>query len=593
MENYTKAVSRVPPEGLWESERDRLDTYGIIYSKEFIPAADPDSVIGAGQGKTPAVRCRCSACGEEFYRPWARTAGPDGAAYGFIETGSGGVFLVGSGDSMECPVCGTHCCVKCASRIRSDINAGTRAFITAETGAMSAQLLPGNDGERPLVLICWKLRRYCTHTGGDLKVILPADAYVFAPDGRSKLTGSHRSYSGTAGYFMVYKSKWDQPKDWHSDWGRQDRIYGLTPELTEKSCLRNSRLWEYMQDAGINSAYPVEYLSLWQEHPQVENLAAQGAGYLLSELTAERNTVRDREDNRRGLFTYDLIDFGQRRPSAMLGLTREEFRRMTGHKWSAGLLRLYLARKRAGELLTDEDIENVFMLGGDLELGKMHYPPGAGAGKAARYLLRQIECAEYRYDHEIDEYCDPEEYYQISAGLLRDYWDMAGHCGWDLRDPAVRWPKDLEAAHDRAAEAERTILDRQSAALFRKRYKELKKYSFAHGGIRISPCATQDQLTREGSTLHHCVAGYAHRVARGETSIFFIRREKAPRTPWYTLEFDEKNLVVRQNRGKRNCARTPEVKAFEQLWLSWIHDGCPRDGQGEPVINDNREAATA
>ena len=32
---------------------------------------------------------------------------------------------------------------------------------------------------------------------------------------------------------------------------------------------------------------------------------------------------------------------------------------------------------------------------------------------------------------------------------------------------------------------------------------------------------------------------------------------------------------------------------FEQLWLSWIHDGCPRDGQGEPVINDNREAATA
>ena len=40
--------------------------------------------------------------------------------------------------------------------------------------------------------------------------------------------------------------------------------------------------------------------------------------------------------------------------------------------------------------------------------------------------------------------------------------------------------------------------------------------------------------------------------------------------PFFTLEFDEKTKTVRQNRGLRNCARTPEVNAFEKAWLDHI-----------------------
>ena len=53
-------------------------------------------------------------------------------------------------------------------------------------------------------------------------------------------------------------------------------------------------------------------------------------------------------------------------------------------------------------------------------------------------------------------------------------------------------------------------------------------------------------------------------------NIFFIRQKEAPEKPFYTLELDEKNLTVRQNRGLRNCDRTPEVITFEAEFLKHL-----------------------
>ena len=38
----------------------------------------------------------------------------------------------------------------------------------------------------------------------------------------------------------------------------------------------------------------------------------------------------------------------------------------------------------------------------------------------------------------------------------------------------------------------------------------------------------------------------------------------------YVEQLDEKALVVRQNRGKHNCARTEDVQAFEDAWMAWL-----------------------
>ncbi len=158
---------------------------------------------------------------------------------------------------------------------------------------------------------------------------------------------------------------------------------------------------------------------------------------------------------------------------------------------------------------------------------------------------------------------------------------MAAADGRDLNDNLVRWPRDLTAAHNRQIEERRALHDREEAerrerkkaeraGLFAKRAAELEWLSFEIGGLLIRPCVDEDALIQEGRALHHCVASYAQRHAEGQTAILFIRQAEAPDKPFFTLEFDERSLQVLQNRGLRNCKRTPEVEAFEKAWLDRV-----------------------
>ena len=164
---------------------------------------------------------------------------------------------------------------------------------------------------------------------------------------------------------------------------------------------------------------------------------------------------------------------------------------------------------------------------------------------------------------------------------LRDYRNMAQNAGWDMTDNLVQWPRNLTAAHNRYVEERRTLMERQDAErrameraerhyLFTQRATALEWLSFEADGLLIRPCANEDELIQEGHELHHCVSSYAKSHAEGKTAILFIRQAKAPDKPFFTLEFDEKNLTVVQNRGLRNCGRTPEVAAFEKAWLEQI-----------------------
>ena len=78
-----------------------------------------------------------------------------------------------------------------------------------------------------------------------------------------------------------------------------------------------------------------------------------------------------------------------------------------------------------------------------------------------------------------------------------------------------------------------------------------------------------EELYQEGQKLHHCVYSYLERFVTGKTAILLIRKADDPDTPFYTLELNEADMFVCQNRGLRNCAKTPEVQAFEDKWLDW------------------------
>ncbi len=403
---------------------------------------------------------------------------------------------------------------------------------------------------------------------------VPAEAYVFTASDCFQLMGWRKGYSGAAGYFIQYGASWRQPKRWRERWGWENGIFGLTPELIDRSCLPHCKLDVYMAERPGATHYPVAYLRLYQRHPNVEAVLLHGLPRVLDGLIrAKAGTKSWVETNEQGLMELPEIDWAQTRPAQMLGLTKEELRMGRAQDWETLFWGLLVGTKRAGELLTAEDIQNAFYLG-DEHLSMLI--PWGQVGKSIRYLLRQCEMLSSEVD---DAGADPTP----DAQILADYWIMTEAVGRNLADPSVRYPQDLIAAHDRAMDLMRQKAGETMAELFRIRRRVLKKYAFISNGLLIRPAATQWELTAEGDALHHCVGIYGERHAKGQTAIFFIRRVSRAKEPYFTLELDERLLEVRQNRGNHNCPRTPEVEAFEKEWLVWVRAGAPRDRNGRPV----------
>ena len=576
MKDVRKLVPRTPPEGLleWAAERHKeLDQDGLLIETEWAQDWSLEVMLDewAENRKVRAIRATCSACKESGLL-WR---GRDGRGeWGFIHPGTWtegeGGEVCADGDKTTCPWCGESVIVRRKADVRKK-----GWFVAAERHVMSASVL-GKD--RLLTLTGWTVQRRITAAAERQLVAIPAEAYVFSADDCAQLMGWVNSYSGTAGYFVQYSRSWRQPGDWRERWGEEENIYGLTPELVASSCLPHCKLVEYMANRiPMGRRYPVAYLRLYQRHPNVESILLHGLPQVLDELIIEQTDGADwSKKNRKAELELPEIRWEETRSAQMLGLNRDELVTARKRGWGVLFWRLFTRAKAAGERLTDADITHAFYLGDEDILELVGRGP---VGKSMRYLLRQIEQVGVEPEDE-----DPQPEGVIDVSILLDYWRMAELVGRDLADPAVRWPENLLEAHDRMSATAEQFEAQEVAVKFRIRRKQLARYAFQWRGLLIRPAASQRELVAEGDALHHCVGTYAKDHANGKTAIFFIRRAKAPRKSFYTLELNEGKLVVRQNRGRRNCARTKEVEELEAVWLAWLKAGAPRDAKGRPVV---------
>lgn len=574
MEDIRGLVPREPPEGFldWAEKTlaAELDTHGLIYEQTWVEDWGLEVLLDewAGPKKRRMVRIRCSFCGHEellYYGRGQRDYGFIPAeTYSEVEGGS----VAENGDALLCPCCQ----VPVQARKRADVRK-KGWYAPSETRAMSASVV-GRD--RLLVLTAWVIQRRVYEDAREALAAIPAEAYVFSDADCAQLMGWCNAYSGTAGYFVQYTRAWRQPKDWSERWGAEGHIFGLTPELVAESCLPHCKLDVYMEPRPGARHFPVAWLRLCQAHPNAEAALVHGLPRVLDDLI-QANTREDLwEHNKRGRLELPELDWEQTRPAQMLRITKDELRMAREQDWGVLFWELYRRSKEAGEVLTEQDICNAFCLGDD-RVGDL---VGRGpVSKSIRYLLRQCEQTEVEDEDE-----DPPPYGIPDVQTLTDYWDMAAKLGWDLTNGRVRFPRNLIAAHDEASVQMSQKEEAGRAHLFRVRRRQLSRWSFAADGLLIRPAASQQELTDEGKRLDHCVGTYGQKHANGKTAIFFIRRKARPKEPFYTLELDEAKLEVRQNRGRRNCPRTPEVRAFEDLWLSWVRFGAPRDERGKPVV---------
>ena len=562
IKDYGPLLPTSAPEGTIE--------YCVAHSKQLqreylIYRADYEQVIndsGDGYKTQKIVKAVCSHCGNTIYAQWIPGGGCSGAwqraPFGFVHPDTHERLI--NGDHCLCPQCGAEAEVRHIGNISSHTNT-----IEMVDKCLTVMVCEGKPA-----LLSWFVHRYIDKAGQSSYATSANEGCVV--DGKAMYR-----VSGVRNYFctFVYSKEWTQRKKWSDEAGDQPIVAPFDPNLLDGTELENAKLAEYIAACRDLPCYPISYARLYQKHPTVENLVQQGAGDILTEKIAEY-----RQDYRLSYYGYATqnersnlpqlkgVDWKKKRPAQMLGLSKTEFELCKKEGWTNAMLEIYKALREAEPVDAERDMPLVAACGvktAEVLLNATELRREVKVLRCLRYLQKQQSISTITVD----------------GRYLHDYWKMCVDINENIDDPGVRFPKNLVTAHDRAQKELQEIRDRialerkkaeieQRAAGFAAMADKMAAFAWEQYGITIRACADEYELIAEGKALNHCVATYAGKVSRGETAIFLIRRGTEPEKPWYTLQLDPKKLEVKQNRGKCNCARTPEVEHFEQEWLEHI-----------------------
>ena len=173
------------------------------------------------------------------------------------------------------------------------------------------------------------------------------------------------------------------------------------------------------------------------------------------------------------------------------------------------------------------------------------------------------------------EYCMREGGIGNAIADWLDYIADAGRVGLDLEDRTNSMPKNLLKRH---ANIIRQIKYREDKELEEKLKETLalrdKIFNWKDKKYIIRPAASTEELIAEGKALHHCVGGYAERHAKGETTILFVRTNKAPDKPLYTMEVKggpKSGWKLVQIRGSMNEDPPEEVRMMVRNFLEQVN----------------------
>ena len=490
------------------SERNLLKGDALIYR-----AAWPISPITGQKEKMVHIKCTC--CGQEGYQEYmpAPDCGWPRTAFGFWNSCTNDLDF--SYNDTLCPFCGAQAEARYIGSFKQN-------FVLSECWPMEILNLNGH-----LTLICWYFRKMANREGETWIFTNPCEAYMVDGKKMIKFRGFTRNMGGSYSWH-----NWERRCKSDDTNGLQTEYVPFDEELLKDTNAKHCKLDKYMKEA--ERPFPVTYIKEFLKHPNIENLILQGFADFVTDYL--RSDIKG------------TIDFKRTKPNEMLMLDKEEYKAFKANSVSFDELNFRNTALKKGFKICVNDIQK-------------YYSDSYCILEILNYTKKIDECLKYVNRQK-----------NVRLHELKDYYYIAEKLKLDLSNPQVLFPKNLKKAHDNAVKLNIARMSEETQAKFEKRFTELKKFSYKSEklGLLIVPCKSQAELIEEGKALHHCVATYADRVARGNTAIFFIRKISEPDTPFYTLEFDEKNLLVRQNRGNRNSDRTKEVEFFEKHWLSII-----------------------
>lgn len=508
--------------------------------------------------KLPAAECYCTACEKRFYLD--RAISDDGCRYAGW---SAGIFMP-NGDPVFhknpclCPLCGCQ-----VEAIHTSSFGNQKKAVMQGWFPMCFQKVGGE-----FAAISWRVRRIVDRQGKIEWEVMPHEAYYTDGKKLKKAVAWYQYFTATR-----YMGSWESRSKCQDTFGRIDEYLPPEDEATNGTMFENAKLREYLDSDMLR--YPISYLKLYQKRHKVENLVTVGASNVLTGLMADEIK---HYYYRGGTCAVPLVNWSAKRPAEMLYMTRGEFRMflrdIPSEDQPAAYLKWLEYRKFSGakmEYLREVSEMTVYDIKRFSELGQ-------DSLRVIRYIKKQRR--RYPNDH-------------ANLTELFDYWRFCNDLRISLDRPEDRWPQRLQSAHDQASDELDRRRDKIQAQKFKRRTEVLSAFSWEDGDLIIRPAASNTELKNEGRELSHCVARYAEDHAMGKTAIFFIRHKDEPKKSFFTLELDEKNLIVRQNRGKHNCARTPEVEAFEKKWLLHLQKLTKKEKKGHGKSKQHGAAAGA
>lgn len=559
IEEVCKLLPKTPPPTILETMKQRQKAEKLVYRCGYYR----EPLTGE---KKKAALVHCTHCGESYYLSYTNAVRNDN--FGFIDPFDQNA--KSTGKTCVCPECGVGAEALHISHMRGTYDIASSYFMTIHN-------IRGH-----FVSLSWKLIKQCDKEG---QVSWELHEY----EGIALIDGRPIRYTGyTTGIFGCWLPEWTARAVWKDngdEWDREEIF--MDRETYDSSDASKTGLDQFIIDQKVKIRVAA-YLQLWSEDPQVENLVRSGYAPYVSKILEAATVIT-------GYYGYGsarsfsvkeaekYFDKKKVRPHEMIGLEKAEAH--FANEWSLACLEFYkyMIREKSVKL-TDQQLKWVGEFGFESfktkfeEVKKiLHFDPPIVR------TLNYLKAQRARWGSIID------------MSYLFDYWEMTKKVHHGL-PPQLVWPKRLISAHDLAVLRRK---EKENAAINENicRYaKELQQLSFEdeETGLLIRPVSNQKELINEGDTLSHCVAGYASRIAKRETAIFLIRHIDDPSTPFFTLEF--KNGTVEQNRGEKNCDRTPEVVLFEAKWINHIMNlkkGTKKNGKRTDTKSRARQRAGA
>lgn len=442
---------------------------------------------------------------------------------------------VKQGVKMECPHCKKELTAKPRSRRGGNMYDRKTCQVIQHTG----------DGG----LVVRIIKVYYSYQGDipDIQIYENARQFIFKkPDGQICTEAYYYSYNNR--FLLTNWKKDERPKfspwqySYESDTCGHVYTGNLPVALSETP-------WQYCSIKEFYNHWhePMEslpFLVSYLNHPRLEHLVKTGFYSLVSDIVYRH--------------TIGFLDESRNRTHQILGVAAEDVPFLRDIDVNIAALQIF--QKYTG--LKDRQKLLLWQIDNHVEHNVLPILQYMTVHKAIKYLDNQYSFLRLRKSkYGTQRYKDM----QTLVTEYRDYLDICKKLGYDIKNSFVKYPADLQKAHDKAAKRLKHKADAQAKRQFIAVYKSIaQKYDFEKDGMKIVYPEVPDDVVKEGHALHHCVGSYTDRIVNHECVILFLRQCSDPEKSFYTIEI--RGIQIVQVRGSGNCAATPEVDKFIRAW---------------------------